>query len=486
MVALYVLLCILAVVVLLLLAAALRTLFIKNRLPKKQAPAVNKELAAKYAEALGALLQCDTVNDAGLAPEEAARKFARFRAVLAQRFPLVHSRLEQVLLGDALLYRWKGADSTKEAVVLMAHSDVVPATGSWQHPPFGGEIADDRIWGRGAMDNKGSLCAILQAAEGLLAEGFVPPCDIYLSSSNNEETMGDGAPKIVEYLKSQQVKLALAIDEGGAVVEAPLPGLKGLYAMVGIVEKGYANVKFTAKSTGGHASTPPANTPLARLAAFVTEVEKHPPFARKFSPPVRQMFEALAPSMNFPLRLVCGNLWLFEPLLCALLPKVSAQAAALLRTTCAFTMAQGSSAANVIPEEASVTANLRFIMHQPMAESLAAITAVAEKYHLSTEVLYAHDCSPFVDTQSETFAYLLQCVQENFPEAGVAPYIMLGGTDARHFATYCPCTIRFAPTILTGQQLASMHGLDENLGVDALARAVGFYTYVLRNFAPKQ
>lgn len=478
---LYALLAVLAVVLVLLLVAVLRAVAIKNRQKPKQAPQADDNRVQQYAQNLAALIRCETVNEVDDSAEKTEKKFADFREVMQVQFPLVHKGLKQILLKNAMLYHWKGKATDSPAIVLMAHSDVVPATGNWKHPSFGGEIADGSVWGRGAMDNKGSLCAIFAAVEGLLADGFEPPCDIYLSSSYNEETMGDGAKNVVAYLQQNNIELALAIDEGGAVVEKPLPGLNGSYAMLGIVEKGYANVKFTAKSAGGHASTPPKNTPIARLAAFVNEVENHPPFASKFTQPVKQMFAALAPYMTFPLRLVTGNLWLFAPLLKVALPKISAQAGAFLRTTCAFTMAQGSSAPNVIPEEASVTANLRFIMHQPLQQSLQAIEQVAKKYNLAMDVEYAHDCSPFVDMETPHFKYLLECVKTNFPEVGVAPYIMLGGTDARHFA-YCPCTVRFAPTILTPQQLASMHGLDENLGVEALARAVYFYKRVLQNY----
>ena len=116
---------------------------------------------------------------------------------------------------------------------------------------------------------------------------------------------------LLKHLLDQGVKLDLVLDEGGAVVEAPMPGLKGHYAMLGILEKGYADVRFVARSKGGHSSTPPKHTPIARLSAFVDHVERHPPFKKKFPPPVKDMFAALAPDMAFPFRLLFGNLWLF-------------------------------------------------------------------------------------------------------------------------------------------------------------------------------
>ena len=460
-------------------AACVRAALLKNPEKRGEPQPVDGEKAAKYAKDLSRMIRCETISVRESGPAE---KFARYRAELEQLFPLVHERLERTLIGDAMLFKWRGTDPARGAVVLMAHSDVVPAAGEWDHPPFAGEIADGCVWGRGAMDTKGSLCALFNAVEELLAEGFTPPCDVYLASSNNEEIMGDGAPNTVTWLTDHGVKLDLVLDEGGAVIEAPMPGLNGKYAMLGVLEKGYADVRFTAVSAGGHSSTPPKGTPLARLAAFVNRVETRPPFPVKITPPVKAMFAAMAPDMAFPFRMLFGNLWLFGPLLKRVIPKVSGQAGALLHTTCAFTMAQGSDAPNVIPAQASVTANLRFMVHQGREASLQALEKLANKYGLRMEVLYACDCSPVVDVHSAGYAYIRQCVREVFPEAGIAPYVMLGGTDAKHYAKVCDCALRFAPTVLTPQQLASMHASNENLSVDALARAVAFYRRVLTGY----
>ncbi len=440
-------------------------------------PLVDEDKAQLYARHLSRMVQVPTVAGTD---DTARAGFAALRNVTEDCYPLITEKLARTLLGDAQLYRWQGADSTLPAVLLMSHSDVVPAGGKWTYPPFAGDIAEDCVWGRGTVDTKGSLCAIYEAVEGLLAEGFVPPCDVYIASSCNEEVMGDGAPDIRDYLAKQGVALRIVSDEGGAVVEGPLPGLDGFYAMMGVCEKGYSNVRFTATSEGGHASTPPKNTPLAQLAAFVQDVEKHSPFEKKIDGPVRQMFETLVPHMSFGYRMLLGNLWLFGPLLKVILPKVSGEAAAMLSTTCAFTMAEGSPAANVLPATASVTANLRFAPHQPKDASLAAIRAVAERHGLAMDVEYACDVSPVSPVDSAEYKYMVNCAEAVFPEAVATPYLMLGGTDSRHFAPQCPCTVRFAPTAITAQQRRSVHGVDENLGVGALYRAVEFYTSLVR------
>ncbi len=466
---------------------AVRAAYVRTKKPATPLPPplVDEDKANAYAARLSDIIQCQTIADADATgitagSGDARATFAALRAVLEKNYPQVHKTCERMQFGDALLYRWPGKDSAKPALVLMSHQDVVPAGGEWKYPPFSGEIAEGCVWGRGTVDTKGSLCAIFEAVEGLVAEGYTPACDVYISSSCNEEVMGGGAPAARDWLREKDVKLGVVSDEGGAVIKEPLPGLDGFYAMLGTTEKGYANVRFSVKSAGGHASTPPKGTPLAKLAAFIVHMEKHPPFQKRMDAPVRQMFETLAPHMHFGYRIIFANLWLFMPLLAVLLPKLSAEAAAMVATTCVFTKASGSPAANVIPDEASVTANLRFSHHQPMEASLAAVRAVAEKYGVAMDVEYAHDVSPITDIESAAYRNVAKCAEEVFTEAVAAPYVMLGGTDARHFAVDCPCTVRFAPTAITAQQRKSVHGINENLGVTSLYRAVQFYEKLVR------
>ncbi len=478
---LYILLALVGLLIILLLAAVIRAVLLKRK--KRETPSSALDGMAldgdRYVKDLARMISYPTISRRDATDLSV---FEDYRQELETLFPLIHERLNKAVMDDgSLLFHWQGKDSSKPAVVLMSHSDVVEATGKWSHPPFEGEVADGKIWGRGTMDTKGSLCAILEAVEGLLADGFIPPVDVYIASSCNEEIMGEGAPKTVRYLLDHGVKLDLVLDEGGAVVEAPMPGLTGHFAMLGILEKGYADVRFVARSKGGHSSTPPKNTPIARLAAFVNHVERHSPFSKKFTQPVKKMFADLAPDMTFPFRLLFGNIWLFGPLLKAVMPGISGQAGALLRTTCAFTMAEGSGAPNVIPETASVTANLRFMVHQPMEESLEKLRSIAARFDVEMEVLEAHDCSPVVDTTSAAYRYVESCLRAVYPEAGIAPYVMLGGTDARHYAPYATA-VRFAPLVISGAQMAAVHGRDENIDTDALTGAVGFYRYLLEHY----
>lgn len=322
--------------------------------------------------------------------------------------------------------------------------------------------------------------AFFQAVEELLSEGYTPKCDVYLASSCTEEWAGDGAPKIVKELQRRGVELFLVCDEGGGIISEPIGGVKGNFAMVGVFEKGKGDVKFTARSSGGHASAPAKNTPIARLAAFVNDVETHNYFRREFPPEVAAMFKSLAPYAAFPLKLVMGNLWLFAPVLKPVLGRISAQAGAMLQTTIAFTMQSGSDACNVLPQEATVSANMRFIPHQGEKESLEIIRKIAEKHGLETEVIHSNDYTPAVDINGAAFRQVEAVINETFPGLPVSPYVMTGATDAQFYQPVCKSCIRFAPVIYGPEQMKGMHGLNENIEYNCLPGAVSFYKNLIR------
>lgn len=470
----FALLIIVGIIVLLLLAALIRTLLIK---PKKSTyqPNPDPKRAQEYAEKLSAMVQVNTVASN---EDRRTEAFLEFHKVLAQLFPLVHTHLEKAEIDGNLLYHWTGAAADKP-IVLMAHQDVVPAEGEWIHEPFSGDIADGFVWGRGTADTKCSLMAIFQSIEELLGEGVVPPQDVYITSSCTEEFGGDGAPKIIAELKRRGVRPYAVFDEGGGIIDEPVGGVKGSYAMVGTFEKGQGNVKITARSPGGHSSAPPRKTPLTSLAAFMNDIHSHDPFRREMLPGVKGMFQRLTPYSPFAYRLLFGNLWLFGGLLMKVMPMVSAQATAMMRTTIAFTMASGSEARNVIPQEASVVANLRFIPHQGKDESFALLEKIAKKHGLEMEVIDGHDSSSSLDLTGDVWALTERAIGAAFPELPVVPYVVTGGTDARFYHEICDNCVRFSPVIYGKEQLKGMHGLNENISVDCLVGAVDFYKQLI-------
>ena len=472
---LWILLALLGLLAVLILAALVCTLLSGSKRSEWKAK-IQPEREDLYAGKLSRMVRCETVSRRA---EDQREKFLTFHKVLEELFPLVHRNLEKTEIDGNLLYYWKGKSSDRP-VVLMSHQDVVPAEGEWLHGPFSGDIADGKVWGRGSADTKCSVMAFFQAAEELLAEGFVPDNDVFLSSSCTEEFGGDGCPKLVAELKRRGVKPFLVCDEGGAIVQEPIGGVKGHFAMIGVLEKGQGNLVVSARSGGGHSSYPPRNSPIARLASFVSHVEKHSPMKAAFEPEVEAMFRTLAPYGPFAYRLLFGNLWLFKPLLKVLLPAISPQAAALLKTTTAFTMQSGSDAANVMPQKATVTVNLRYIPHQGMEASNEALRAVAKKYSLETEILNAYDAMPPVAIDSDAYRLVESVVGEVFPGLPACPYVMTGGTDARFYQEICDACIRFSPVVYGPEQMKGMHGLNENIDTFSLPGAVDFYKTVIR------
>ena len=475
MILLWVITGLLGALILLLLAALIRTLMMPSR-TSDYVPRPDPAREAEYAEKLSRMIQVDTVS----VPETNQReKFLDFHRVLEELFPLVHEKLEKTEIDGNLLYTWKGK-SSERPLVLMSHQDVVPAEGEWKHAPFSGDIAEGKVWGRGASDTKCSVMAFFQAVEEMLQEGYIPENDVYLSSSCTEEWAGDGCPKLVNELEKRGVRPWLVCDEGGGIITEPVGGIHGNFAMVGVFEKGKADVKLTARSQGGHASAPVRHSPAARIADFIHEAEHRRIFRRRMPGEVQAMFETLAPYASFPLKLVFGNMWLFKPLLLQVLPMISAQGGAMIRTTIAFTMLKGSNAYNVMPQEAVLGANLRFIPHQGMAESLKILRKLADRHGLEMEVYHASDVSGRTDIHGEAFRMVQQVIAETFPGCAGSPYVMTGATDARNYERICDNVVRFAPVIYGPEQMKGMHGLNENIETSCLPGAVDFYRNLIR------
>lgn len=433
--------------------------------------------AEEYGKRLAEMIRQETVSSR-FDPDRT--KFLQFHEKLEELFPNIHKTCEKHVFNGSLLFKWSGRGN-HEPILLMSHHDVVEANGAWEHEPFSGDIDEQgRVWGRGTVDTKASLFCLLTAVEELIAEGFEPECDVYLASSCTEEWSGEGAPLTVQYLKEQGVKLALLMDEGGMIIEEPIAGVKGTYGMVGVLEKGYGDLRFTARGKGGHASAPGKNTPLVRLGKFMAEAERHSPFKNEFNPTVKEMFRRTAPNMSFGMRVIFANMWLFEPLLKKLLPSISPAAGAMLHTTLAFTMAKGADGLNVLPQEAYVTGNMRFIPHQPNEESIALISGLAKKYDIETEVIYQDHPCPVVDYQGDAFQLVEEVMAEVYPGVGVCPYVMTGGTDAKYYKEVSDNCLRFAPLYINAQQYSSIHGLNENICQGALPKGVDFYKKVIR------
>ena len=430
-----------------------------------------------YAQILSGLIQAETVSDNG---DKDLSKFEKFHQLLRETFPKLFSTVSVENFDGSLLLRWQGKDSGKQPLLLMSHHDVVEASGDWSHPPFKGVISDGKLWGRGTLDTKGSLWGMLQAAEEMIEEGFVPDRDIYFESACNEETSGAGSDAISAELEKRGIRFFMTLDEGGMMLYDPIGGADGTFAMVGVGEKGCVDLRFTARSKGGHAATPGKDTPLVRLGKFMVAAEKKELFEVKLSPAVQEMFTRIAPYTKGAMKLLFSHVGLFRPVLCKVLPRVSAAAGAMLKTTVAFTMCRGSDGRNVLPQEAWVIGNMRYSHHQGRESSLRTIQKLAAKYDIETEVLDPAVESSITDYRGEPFQLVERAISEIFPGVVPIPYIMTGASDSRYFGRVSEHCIRFAPFLIDDKQLDSIHGIDENVNIDTLGTAVDFYKYIIR------
>jgi len=426
---------------------------------------MNEELAKK----LGQMIQCETINDGNMA------KFEKFQKLLKKLFPYVFKTCKVENFKGSLLIRWKGKDSKLEPIMFMNHQDVVPATGKWKYDPFKAEIHKGKMYGRGTLDTKGGLFAMLEAANQLIQEKYVPNRDIYFEMACNEETTGEGADTISKTLQKRGIHFYFVSDEGGMIVYEPISGVKANWAMVGVGEKGSADLKFIAHSNGGHASAPIPDTPLVRLGKFMAEVDKGNIFEVKINDVVKEMFKRLSKDMDGSLKEILSRPTLFEPILKKVMPKTGATANALLQTTIAFTMAEGSAASNVIPETASVIANMRFSHHEGNKASFKKIADIASKYDIETVILNPGFESNISDFKSEPFKLLEASVSKNFPGVKTTPYIQTSASDSRYMSRVSDCCLRFTPFMITNDQVASIHGLNENVNISDLDKAVNFY-----------
>ena len=438
---------------------------------------MSENRSMQYAEILSKLIQVETISSR---ENKNIEKFRGFHKVLRETFPNLFATAECEEFEGNLLLKWKGTDPSLKPVLLMNHHDVVEASGEWTHPAFSGAIADGKVWGRGTLDTKGGLAMMFQAADELIKEGFTPKRDTYFVTACTEETGGEGGDAISLELQKRGIEFHMVLDEGGMIMYDPIGGADGTFAMIGVGEKGYVDLKFIATSNGGHSSAPGKNTPLVRLGKFMAEAEKAECFDVYMSDTVKEMLSRFAPTMSGIMKTACSNINAFKPVLKKVMPMISPAGAALLRTTLAFTMSKGSEGANVIPQEAWVVGNMRFSHHQGKKASVDAIAALAKKYDIETVVIDDGIESGITDFKGEAFRFMEKAVNEIFPDYKPVPYVMNAATDSRYFNRVCKDCVRFVPFKIDNQQLNSVHGIDENVDVATLAPAVDFYRYVLK------
>lgn len=449
-------------------------------------PAINAEAAARH---LSEAIQFRTITITAGDPRPGTEgPWLDLHAWLETTYPAAHAAMTRETVADyTLLYTWQGSDPSLAPLLMMAHQDVVPVNigteGDWTAPPFSGDIVDGVIYGRGAIDDKGSLVGLMEAADALAASGFQPRRTIHFLFGHDEEVSGSGAEAGIALLKSRGVAPIMAVDEGFMVINpSPLSG--GPMAYIGVAEKGYLTVSITAVAEGGHSSTPPRESAAVRLSRAIVALDENQMPADFSRPPVKELFEASAPTMPFLQKMALANLWLFGGMVEAQMAEIPA-GNAMIRTTTAPTMLTGSAKENVLAQRATAIVNFRIHPNdteEDVVEHVRDVTSDIEGLVIERGVggIRGQGASPVSPTDTYGYGALAAVAREAGSGADVAPGLVLGATDGRYATAITDNVYRFVPAVLTPDELTGFHGTNERTKVENVARmARGYAQFIL-------
>ena len=450
----------------------------------KVAPAApfDTQLAAEH---LGAAVRFKTVSNQNAADNQVA-EWDKLQAWLAATYPKSHAAMQKELLGQTMVYTWPGSDPSAQPIIMMAHQDVVLVTAGtekdWKHDPFAGVIADGAVWGRGTIDDKGSLVALFEAMEALAAQGFKPKRTIYLVSGHDEEVGGDGAKAAAELLKSRNVKALFTLDEGG-LITSDTPIVNGPAMMIGVAEKGYMTLRVTAPAVGGHSSMPPAEIGSVNLAKAIVAINDNQ-FPMELRGPAASMLDVLAMKAGGMTKVAAANKWLLGGTIKSQMAK-SPSSAALLHTTIAPTMLEGSPKENVLPQSANALVNYRIAPwdnSKLVLERARAVTA-----NLGVKVDYTEraprEPTPVSSATSLGWQLIVASAEAGHPGVIASPYLVVGGTDSRSMTPISDDVYRFAAISLATSETKMIHGTNEHMTVKNLESLIAFYTRLLATAA---
>jgi carboxypeptidase PM20D1 len=470
-------------IVMLLIVIIIRTLLFKS-LQIKTEPVSNTAFGAESTDHLSKAIGFPTISYSADSPVDTA-SFIAYHSFIDEAYPLIRSGLKKEIFNKfSILYTWQGKDPSLKPIILLAHIDVVPTgdPATWEKRPFSGENDGTFIWGRGSLDDKSEMISILEAIEKLISEGFEPERTIYLSFGHDEEIGGTrGAAEIAGSLKERGVEAEFVLDEGMVITVGMVPMVKKPVALIGTSEKGYLSVKLVVEMAGGHSSTPGKESAIIVLNSAIYNLV-HKQMKAKISEPVNDFIRYVGPEMPFYAKAIFANKWLLKSILLNIY-KSTGSGNALVRTTTAPTIIQAGIKDNIIPTRAEAVVNFRILPGETSVKVLAHIENVVNDKRVKIIPFQNEISEPVPASPSDAPAFLniFKTIREVYPEAVVAPTMMLGSSDSKHFTILTKNIYRFAPLIINSEDMSRMHGLNERVRIDDFKRGIGFYYQLIKN-----
>ncbi len=442
------------------------------------APSVN---VARAAEHLGAAIRFQTVSHQDAA-ENQQGEWDKLLAWLQVTYPNAHRVMKREVVGThGLLYTWSGSDPALQPIVLMAHQDVVPVTAGtekdWKYPAFSGQIAEDAVWGRGSVDDKGSLITLFEAFDGLAKQGYQPKRTVLLVSGSNEEVGGGDARAIAALLAARGIKALFTLDEGSVVIrDAPITN--GPAILIGVAEKGYATLKITAQGQGGHSSMPGKELATIALAKAVVAINDKQ-FPMELRGPTADLLGVMATKVGGVTKIAAANSWLFGGIIRKKFSESPAGAAAL-HTTIAPTMLSGSPKENVLPQMATALINYRIAPWDTSASVMARAKAAVASLPVTLEWdAPPREPSPVSSANSGGWKLIRAAAEARDQNVPVSPYLVVAGTDSRSLSQVSTDVYRFAPVKISAGEAKMIHGTNEHMTLDNLVRMIIFYSQLI-------
>ena len=406
------------------------------------------------------------------------QEFEGFIKWAADTYPEFHSAMQLEMLEYTLLFKWEGSDNSLAPILLTAHYDVVPVIPGtesiWEEEPFAGVISNNRIWGRGALDDKSGVVGMMEAATYLITNNFQPARTVYFSFGHDEEIGGGGAAQVTEKLKQEGVQLQWSLDEGSFVNRGFFPGVDKLVAPINVAEKGIMNLLIVAKAKGGHSSTPPKKTAVTILADALIKLENEPlPGSLEGLSAV--MFDEVSKHMPFGYRFLFANRWLFGGLLDSQMsstPVINA----MIRTTTAPTMLNGSIKSNVLPIEATALINFRLHPRDSIESVTEHVRRVVGSDQVEVRTLGGMEASGVSSWESPGYEIISSSLSKVYGEVVSVPGIMIAASDTRHYSKVADNSFRFNPFSIVPEDMTGFHGTNESIAVDSFI--AGIKTYV--------